>query len=188
VREQLQLPLRMAALGLVLAIVQITAISQVTLLGVSADLTPLLVASTGLFAGSIAGAVMGFSLGLFVDLALVQTLGVTSLVLTIVGYAAGRLREVRDPAHTLVPLGVGAAATAASQIGYSFLQVMLGVEGPVSVLLVRQILAVTVLGTIIAVPVHALVGRVLGPALPDLLRRRRRRAYTTGGLSPLSRS
>jgi hypothetical protein len=58
----------------------------------------------------------------------------------------------------------------------------------VSVLLVRQILAVTVLGTIIAMPVHALVSRVLGPALPDLLRRRRRRAYTTGGLSPLSRS
>jgi hypothetical protein len=56
------------------------------------------------------------------------------------------------------------------------------------VLLVRQILAVTLIGTIIAVPVHALVARVLGPALPELLRRRRRRAYTTGGLSPLSRS
>jgi rod shape-determining protein MreD len=188
VSDQLHLALRMAALGIVLAIVQITAISQVTLLGVSADLTPLIVASTGLLAGSIPGAVMGFGLGLFVDLALVQTLGVTSLVLTLIGYAAGRLREVRDPAHSLVPLGVGAAATFVAQIGYSFLQVMLGVDGPVSVLLVRQILAVTVLGTIIAVPVHALVARVLGPALPELLRRRRRRAYTTGGLSPLSRS
>jgi hypothetical protein len=28
---------------------------------------------------------------------------------------------------------------------------------------------------------------VLGPFLPDDPRRRRRRAYTTGGLSPLSR-
>jgi rod shape-determining protein MreD len=186
--DQLQLALRAGALGLVLVIVQITAISQITLLGVSADLTPLIVASTGLLAGSIAGALMGFSLGLFVDLALVQTLGVTSLVLTIIGYAAGRLHEVRDPSHSLVPLAVGAAATAAAQIGYSLLQVLLGVDGPVSVLLVRQILAVTVIGTIIAVPVHALVSRVLGPALPELVRRRRRRAYTTGGLSPLSRS
>jgi len=188
VSDNVHLVLRMVGLGIVLAIVQITAISQVTLLGVSADLTPLIVASTGLLAGSIPGAVMGFGLGLFVDLALVQTLGVTSLVLTLIGYASGRLREVRDPAHSLVPLGVGAAATFVAQIGYSFLQVMLGVDGPVSVLLVRQILAVTLLGTIIAVPVHALVARVLGPALPDNLRRRRRRAYTTGGLSPLSRS
>jgi rod shape-determining protein MreD len=188
VNEQVQLPLRMAALGLVLVIVQITAISQITLLGVSADITPLIVASTGLLAGSIAGAVMGFGLGLFVDLALVQTLGVTSLVLTLIGYGAGRLREVRDPSHSLVPLAVGAVATFGAQVGYSFLQVLLGVDGPVSVLLVRQILAVTVLGTIIAIPIHALVARVLGPALPEILRRRRRRAYTTGGLSPLSRS
>ena len=31
-------------------------------------------------------------------------------------------------------------------------------------------------------------GRVLAPLLPDDPRRRRRRAYTTGGLSPLSRA
>jgi hypothetical protein len=66
--------------------------------------------------------------------------------------------------------------------------VLLGVDGPVSVLLVRQIFVVTLVNAIIAVPVHALVSRVIGPALPELLRRRRRRAYTTGGLSPLSRS
>jgi rod shape-determining protein MreD len=185
---ELNLLLRMVLLGLVVAIVQITAVSQVTLLGVSADLTPLLVASTGLLAGSIAGAVMGFGLGLFVDLALVQTLGITSLVLTIIGYAAGRLREVRDPAHGLVPLGVGAAATLSAQIGFSFLQVLLGVDGPVSILLVRQILAVTLVNTIIALPFHALISRILSPALPELMKRRRRRAYTTGGLSPLSRS
>ncbi len=41
---------------------------------------------------------------------------------------------------------------------------------------------------IIAIPVFALVRRWLSPALPDDPRRRRRRAYTTGGLSPLSRA
>ena len=39
-----------------------------------------------------------------------------------------------------------------------------------------------------ALPVHAVTRRVLLPFLPDDPRRRRRRAYTTGGLSPLSRS
>jgi rod shape-determining protein MreD len=188
VNDQVNLALRAGALGLVFLIVQVTAISQITVFGVTADLTPLIVASTGLLAGSIPGALMGFGLGLFEDLALVQTLGVTSLVLTLIGFGAGRLREVRDPAHALVPLAVGAAATLAAQVGYSFLQVLLGVDGPVSVLLVRQTFVVTLVNAIIAVPVHALISRVIGPALPELLRRRRRRAYTTGGLSPLSRS
>jgi len=34
----------------------------------------------------------------------VQTLGVTSLTLTVVGYFAGRLREARDPQAALTPL------------------------------------------------------------------------------------
>jgi len=41
---------------------------------------------------------------------LVQTLGITSLLYIAIGYWAGRLREVRDPAHGLVPLAAGAAA------------------------------------------------------------------------------
>ena len=107
-----QLPLRLAALGFLTVVVQIAAISQVTVFGVSADLSPLVVASVGLLAGSLPGAVFGFAVGLFVDLALVQTLGVSSLLLIAIGYWAGRLRELRDPAHGLVPLAVGAVATA----------------------------------------------------------------------------
>jgi rod shape-determining protein MreD len=156
--------------------------------GVPADLSPLLVASIGLLAGSIPGAVCGFCLGLFMDTALMQTLGVTSLVFTAVGYGAGRVRELRDPAHGLAPVAVGAAATAVAAIGFSLLQFLLGVEAPVSWLLARDILMTIVLNTLLALPVYALVRRALAPFLPDDPRRRRRRAYTTGGLSPLSRA
>ena len=112
----------------------------------------------------------------------------TSLVLTGVGYGAGRVRELRDPAHGLAPLAVGAAATAAFAIAYSLLQFLLGVEAPVSLLLLRAILITIVLNALLALPVYAICRRVLAPFLPDDPRRRRRRAYTTGGLSPLSRS
>jgi cell shape-determining protein MreD len=179
---------RLVALGLLGGILQLTAISQVTLFGVPADLSPLLVASVGFLCGSVPGAVFGFSLGLFVDTALLQTLGLNSLIFTAIGYGAGRLRELRDPAHGLVPVAVGAAASAVAVIGFSVLQFLLGVDAPVSFLLVRQILLVIVLGTLLALPVHALCRRVLLPYLPDDPRRRRRRAYTTGGLSPLSRA
>jgi hypothetical protein len=109
-------------------------------------------------------------------------------VLTAVGYGAGRVRELRDPAHTLAPVIVGAAATAAATVGFSLLQFLLGVDAPVSFSLLRAILMTVVLNTLLALPVYAVCRRVLLPYLPDDPRRRRRRAYTTGGLSPLSRA
>jgi rod shape-determining protein MreD len=182
------MPLRLALLALLAVIVQTAAVSQITLLGVNADLAPLVVMSVGLLMGSIAGATMGFGVGLLVDMALVQMLGVSSLVYLTIGYAAGRLRELRDPAHSLVPLAVGAAATAAAAIGFALMQFLLGVQSPVSWLLARDILATVVVNTVLAIPVYNVVRRVLLPYLPDDPRRRRRRAYTTGGLSPITRA
>jgi rod shape-determining protein MreD len=179
---------RLVALGLLGGILQLTAVAQITVFGVPADLSPLLVASVGLLMGSVPGALFGFGIGLFADTALLQTLGISSLVLCVIGYGAGRLRELRDPAHGLVPVAVGALATAAYAIGFSVMQFLLGVDAPVSLLLVRQILLVIVLNTLLALPVYAICRRVLLPYLPDDPRRRRRRAYTTGGLSPLSRA
>lgn len=182
-----QLPLRLAALGFLTVVVQIAAVSQVSVFGVSADLSPLVVASVGLLAGSLPGAIFGFAVGLFVDLALVQTLGVTSLLFIAIGYWAGRLRELRDPAHGLAPLAVGAVATAVATIGFALMQYLLGVRAPVSWLLLRQVVVTILIGSLLALPVYALVRRVVQGSLPQDPRRRRRRAYTTGGLSPLQR-
>ena len=179
---------RLVLLGIAASILQFSAASQVTIFGVPMDLSPLIVASIGFLAGSVPGAVFGFCFGLFADTALMQTLGVTSLVLTVIGYGAGRIRELRDPAHGLAPVAVGAAATAIAAIGLTLLQFLLGVEAPVSGQVVRQILMTIVINTLLALPVYALCRRVLLPFLPDDPRRRRRRAYTTGGLSPLSRA
>jgi predicted secreted protein len=69
------------------------------------------------------------------------------------------------------------------------MEFLLGVDAPVSFELLRQIVLGTIVNTIVAVPMYALVRRVLAGALPeDPRRRRRRRAYTTGGLSPLSKA
>jgi rod shape-determining protein MreD len=179
---------RLILLGLVGGILQLTTVSQVSVFGVPADLTPLLVASVGFLCGSLAGATFGFGVGLFIDTALLQTLGVGALIYTVVGYGAGRVRELRDPAHGLAPMAVGAAATAIAVVGTALVQFLLGVDAPVSFLLVRQMLITIVLDTLLALPIYALVRRMLLPYLPEDPRRRRRRAYTTGGLSPLSRA
>jgi rod shape-determining protein MreD len=180
---------RIAALAVVVVFFQIGVVSEVPVFGVSVDLSPLMVAFVGLLCGSTLGAVTGFAVGLLVDLALVQTLGVTSLTFTIVGYWSGRLRELRDPQAALTPLFVGATASAAAMVGYSLMEFLLGVDAPVSVDLVRQIVLGVLVNSVVALPTWALVRRSLEGGLPeDPRRRRRRRAYTTGGLSPLSRS
>jgi rod shape-determining protein MreD len=187
IKDKAKLPFRLILLAFVAVLVQESAVSQISIFGVSADLTPLVVMSVGLLCGSTTGAVFGFGTGLLIDLVLVQTLGVTSLLYIVIGYWAGRLRELRDPSHELVPLAGGAVASAFAGLGMAVIQFLLGVDAPVSLLLLQQIFITMLVNTLLALPVYALVRRVIQPALPEDPRRRRRRAYTTGGLSPLQR-
>jgi rod shape-determining protein MreD len=179
---------RIAVLSVIVVFAQTGVVSEITIFGVRIDLSPLLVVFVGYLCGAEIGAVVGFGVGLLVDLALLQTLGISSLIFTVIGYGAGRFRELRDPQGALVPLLLGAIAAAVSMTGYSLVEFMLGVDAPVSWDLLRQIVFGVLVDVVVAVPFWAIVRRVLEPSLPDDPRRRRRRAYTTGGLSPLSRA
>jgi rod shape-determining protein MreD len=184
------LPMRIAALSIAVVFIQIGVLSEVTVFGVNIELAPLLAAFIGLLCGSIPGAAAGFAIGLLIDLALVQTMGITSLLLTLVGFWAGRLREIRDPQGALVPVIVGAAAAGAAFVGYALIEFLLGVDAPVSLQLLRDIVLGVVVDSIVALPFFLIVRRALQGSMPEDPRRRRRsrRAYSTGGLSPLSRS
>jgi rod shape-determining protein MreD len=186
--SSLALLARIAALSVVAVFLQIGVISEVPVFGVSVDISPLLVCFVGLLCGSVLGAVAGFAIGLLVDLLLLQTLGLTSLIFTVLGYWSGRLHELRDPQAAITPLLVGAVGSAVAMLGYSLIEFLLGVDAPVSLELLREIVIGVVVNTIVALPVWAIVRRSLAGSLPDDPRRRRRRAYTTGGLSPLSRA
>jgi hypothetical protein len=105
-----------------------------------------------------------------------------------VGYWSGRLREARDPQSPLAPIPLGAGAAAITTVGYGVGQFLLGATHPLSWLLLKQTLATIILDALIALPVVAVVRRWLLPVLPEDPRRRRRRAYTTGGLSPLQKA
>ncbi len=187
---QATLALRIAGLAAVVVLVQIGVVSELPVLGVNVELTPLLAAFVGLLCGSVPGAVAGFGIGLLVDLSLVQTLGITSLLFTLIGFWAGRLRELRDPQAAIAPVLVGAAAASAAFVGYAVIEFLLGVDAPVSFQLLRDIVLGVLVDTIVALPFWLIVRRALLGGMPEDPRRRRRRrhAYSTGGLSPLSRS
>jgi rod shape-determining protein MreD len=180
------LAVRIAIVAFFAVLIQDAVISQVSLFGSTADVTTLVVMSIGLLAGPMAGAIAGFSIGLLVDIVMFQTVGVTSLLFITVGYWTGRFRELRDPSHGLIPLGLGAIATGFTGVGMAVIQFLLGVDAPVSWLLIQQIVLQVLVNCLIALPVYEIVRRMLYRALPRDPRARRRRAYTTS-LSPLQR-
>ena len=174
---------RCGALALAAVILQVSGLGSGRVLGVYVDLVPLVVAAVAIYAGAIPGAAMGFATGLLLDLLVGQTMGASSLVLTAVGYGAGRYREVRDPAHGLMPIPVGAVATFAWLLAYAAVSFMLDVGATVSWLVAREMVATTLLGAILALPVFAVCRRVLRPVLlvdPLDLRRRRRAPRAAG--------
>lgn len=181
-----QTVLRFAGLAVAVVLFQTAVISRFEFLGTNADLMPLVVAAVGLMCGALAGSCFGFGLGIFADLVLGGTMGVSSLVYIAVGYGAGRVRDLRDPHGPAVAPAVGAGATLASLAGFGLVSFVLGIDAPVSALLAWEVIVSVAINALVAIPAFAVVRRWIAPILPDAPRgRRRRRAYTTGGLSPL---
>jgi len=85
--------LRVAPLVFVAAVLQVGAVAGSRVLGAEPDLLLVTVIVVALVAGSITGAVAGFAGGLLVDVMTLDTLGTTSIVLTVAGYWAGRYGE-----------------------------------------------------------------------------------------------
>jgi rod shape-determining protein MreD len=167
---------RTGLLVLLAVIIQVAGIQSIPILGGTVDITPLFVAAVAIYAGSIPGAIVGFATGLLLDLAIGQTLGLSSLVLTALGYGVGRYRDMRDPSHGLLPIPVAAAATAGYYAAVAAVSFMLEIGATVSLLVLREAVITVLLNVAIALPFFALIRRILRPVLAvDPLQRMRRR-------------
>jgi rod shape-determining protein MreD len=168
---------RLVLIVIFTVVIQAAGVQGITLLGGTIDLVPLVVGAVALWGGSIAGAAVGFSCGLLVDLTLGQNVGSSSLVLTAVGYFVGRYGELNEPAHGLLPIPVAAAATAVYLLGTTIVSLMLAFDASLSVFAFRDMFLTLLLNTIVALPVFALIRRILRPVLArDPYDRRRKRA------------
>jgi rod shape-determining protein MreD len=168
---------RLVAIVVVGVLLQLTFFSQVALFHVSPDVLPSLVVVLGLFGGTLTGAVCGFSVGFLLDCLLIVPLGGGSLVLLATGYLAGLFRERFEIHSTLVPPLLCMALTFFAELGFGAVELMLGIDAPVSPLVLRDILLKSIFAFFLGWAVYALLRRVLRPALveePATLRRRRR--------------
>ena len=176
---------RVGLLLLLAVILELSAVSQIGILGGHADLVVLAVAGVAYYGGSVAGSAAGFTAGFLLDLLTGATMGASSLVLTAVGYGVGRFREVRDPSHGLLPIPVGAAATAAWVTAFAAVSLMLDIGARVSPLVLRDMVVTVLLNALLAFPVFTGIRRLLRPSLardPFEVRRRRQPPREAGPL------
>jgi rod shape-determining protein MreD len=173
--------LRIALIGFLGVLLQLSFFSQVALFHVSPDILPALVVCLALLGGSLTGAVAGFSIGFFVDCLLVEALGISSLVLLSIGYIAGLVRERFEIHGSLSPALLCMGLTLVAELGFAAIQLLLGIDAPVSVLIVRDMVLKSVYAFFLGWPLYLLIRRALRPALVEEPRVQRRRQPTVLG-------
>jgi len=154
--------LRALALVFVVAMLQVVVVSSIVVGGGAPDLLLVVVVVLGLLRGSVTGAVLGFLGGLIVDLATLGTLGVSSLVLTLGGFWAGRYGETTGRGRRLAPvIAVGSITLLAGVFGY-VLHYLLDEDVDARHALVTALAPAFVMNLILALPVHRLVRAIVG--------------------------
>jgi len=172
---------RIAAIALAGVLLQLSFFSRVELFHTSPDILPALVVCLALLGGSMVGVVSGFSIGLLVDCLLVEALGITSLVLLGIGYLAGLFRERFEIHSSLLPALLCMGLTLLAELGFAAVQLLLGIDAPVSTLIVRDMLLKSVYAFFLGWPIYLGVRRALRPALVEEPKLRRRRRPTVLG-------
>lgn len=172
---------RLVAIVLLGVVLQLSFFSRVALFYVSPDVLPALVVVLALLGGSMTGAVVGFSVGFLLDCLLVQPLGGASLVLLAVGYLAGLFRERFEIHSQLVPPLLCMGLTLFAELGFGAVQLMLGIDASVSLLVLSDALIKSVYAFFLGWAIYAGVRRALRPALVEEPAVRRRRRPTVLG-------
>lgn len=149
--------LRASGLLFVVALLQVVIVSSLAIAGGAPDLLLVTVVALGLLRGSVPGAVFGFAAGLIVDLLTLETLGVTSLVLTLAGFWAGRWIETTGRSRRLAPvIAVGVITVLAAAFAV-VLQYMLGEEVVARHALVTVLVPTLLANLALAYPVYLVV-------------------------------
>lgn len=153
---------RAATVVFVAALFQAAIFASFSIGGGAPDVLLVTVVSLGLLRGSVPGATFGFAGGLVVDLLTLETLGLTSLVLTLAGFWAGRYAETTARGRRLPLLvAVGVLTVLVGVLGFG-LHYMLGDDVVARQALFTALAPAVVLNLVIALPVNALVRAIVG--------------------------
>ena len=153
---------RLGALLFAALLLQTTVAPNIRIVGASPDFALIIVVSVALLRGSEVGAVFGFLTGTLVGVALLEPLGMSALVLVVVGYFAGRYAETADLSAPVAPLVGVFAATLLANVLFATLQYLLERQVPFGFWVGRVLLPSLVLNTLLATVFYLFVRFVLG--------------------------
>lgn len=151
--------LLLVAVVIAALLLQTTVFAQIEVLGARPELMYLLTAIWALYEGPDPGMAVGFGAGLTQDFFLDQPKGITALVLTLMAYGVGYLRQFVTSASPLVPAGVVGLTTFAGQVLYGIVALLVG-QLDVSLAYLLRVAVLT-----------ALYNAVLTPLVLPLIRR-----------------
>lgn len=157
--------LRVAGLVLLFSVLQVSFFSQIELLGTSIWILPVCAAIFGLLGGSLVGATVGFALGFLGDVMTDGPLGSACLIFMGGGYLAGLYRERGAVVDRPTILAASGLATLGSNLTLGFYTVIVGFDASLSGSLVPDLILQAIYGVLLAIPLYALIHRVLKPAL-----------------------
>jgi rod shape-determining protein MreD len=146
--------LKIAAVVFVASVLQVAVVSEVIVLGGTPDVLLVALVSLALLRGSVAGAFAGFLAGLLVDIAVLGMLGLTSLVLTLVGYWSGRLGETMTSGRRYSPYVVVGVMTLFYLAATLALRFLLGEPAPARHVLLETLFQTLGLNLLLTWPVH----------------------------------
>jgi rod shape-determining protein MreD len=150
-----------AALVFLAAILQVAVFSSVTILNGTPDLLLVTIICVALIRGPVVGAAAGFWGGLLIDTANLETLGVTSLLLTVAGYWIGRYGETTGRDRTHAPFVSVATITFLYALGSLAFRYVLGDPAPARTVLWTTLFQGIALNLILAWPVYRLARLML---------------------------
>jgi rod shape-determining protein MreD len=152
------------------ALLQVSVVSSIEPLGGTPDLLLVMLVALALLRGPIVGASAGFFGGLAMDTMTLETLGLTSLLLTIAGYWIGRYGETtgRDRAHA--PVLSVFVVTVLYAAGALSLHFVLGNGVSARHVLLESLPPTILANLILTFPVYAIVRRTLRSPTPQRVR------------------
>lgn len=155
--------LKAGSLLLLAVVIQVSIMSSIDVIGAAPNLLLVTLLSIALLRGPIFGATCGFFAGILLDTADLETLGFTSLLLTVGAYWIGRYGETtgRDRFHApYVSVGI---VTVLYAFGALALHFTLGDHASARVVLLDALLPSVLFNLLLTAPVYALVRRLLRP-------------------------
>ena len=143
--------------GFVIYFLQVNIFSNVTIAGVSPNLFVIYVLCVGLFANSFLGISFGVILGLLLDLAYGRVIGISGILLCIIGFLGSYFDKNFSKDNKITIIFMVAGCTLLYEFGYYFINAFLLGYSPMIIAFVKKVLIEILYNVLLSIVFYPLI-------------------------------